>query len=94
MGIYAEKEGKRDLIWKDMTTFRIIAYDIWNLTYIYFCIPEHAIYGVAVLLSCTISALFIKRGTLIQARAYTLALRHFFKILEMKKIPFGKEVYA
>ena len=73
-GIFAEKKGKRDLIWPDMTTAWIIAYDIWNLTYIYFCVPEHATYGISVLLACTIPALFIKKGTWIQARAYTLGV--------------------
>ena len=56
-----------------MTLFWIIAYDIWNFVYIWFCVPEHAVFGFAVLASCTIPSIFIKRGTWIQARAFTLA---------------------
>jgi hypothetical protein len=73
-GIYSDKEGnKKDMLWPDMTTLWIIAYDVWNLAYIWFCVPEHAGFGIAVLLSCTIPSLFIKKGTWIQARAFTLA---------------------
>lgn len=73
-GIFSEKKGKRDLLWPDMTVLWIIAYDVWNLSYIYFCVPEHATYGISVLLACTVPSLFIKKGTWIQARAYTLGL--------------------
>lgn len=74
MGIFADKDNpERDMLWPDMTTFWIIAYDVWNLVYIWNCVPEHAGYGIAVLLSCTIPSLWIKKGTWIQARAFTLA---------------------
>ncbi|MBN2659418.1 MAG: hypothetical protein JXR86_20345 [Spirochaetales bacterium] len=73
-GIFSEKKDKHDLLWLDMTKLWIIAYDVWNLSYIYFCVPEHATYGISVLLACTVPSLFIKKGTWIQARAYTLGL--------------------
>ncbi len=53
-GVFIDKQHKRDLLWPDMTLFWIIAYDVWNFTYIYNCVPEHAFYGLAVLLACTI----------------------------------------
>lgn len=71
--IFIEKNKKRDLLWPDMTVGWIIAYDIWNFAYIYNCVPEHASYGIVVLLACTLPSLFIKKGTWIQARAFTLA---------------------
>jgi len=73
-GIFIEKSKKQDMLWPDMTTFWIIAYDVWNFAYIYFCVPQHAVFGIAVLLSCTIPSLWIKKGTWIQARAFTLAV--------------------
>ena len=73
-GIFIDKQNKKDMLWPDMTVFWIIAYDVWNFSYIYFCVPEHAAFGIAVLLACTIPSLFIKKGTWIQARAFTLAV--------------------
>ena len=73
MGIFIGRDQKKDMLWPDMLWFWIIAYDIWNLVYIWFCVPEHAGYGIPVLLACTIPSLLIKRGTWIQARAFTLA---------------------
>ena len=51
-----------------------IAYDAWNVAYVYNCLADRAWYsGVALLASCTIPA-FMKfgRGAWIQYRAYTL----------------------
>jgi hypothetical protein len=73
-GIFIGKDNNKDLLWYDMTVFWIIAYDVWNFTYIYLCVPEHAAFGIAVLLACTIPSIFIKKGTWIQARAFTLAV--------------------
>lgn len=73
-GIAAEKEDKQDLLWKDMTTYWIVAYSIWNLSYVWFCIPIHSGYAFTHLLAAFIPAFFIKKGTWIQARAYTLAI--------------------
>jgi len=73
-GIFIDHKHKKDMLWPDMTVLWIIAYDVWNFAYIYFCVPEHAAFGIAVLLACTIPSLFIKKGTWIQARAFTLAV--------------------
>jgi hypothetical protein len=73
LGINVTKDNIKDMIWPDMLVFWIIAYDIWNFAYIYFCVPQHTFYNIAVLLSCTIPALFIKKGTWLQARAITLS---------------------
>lgn len=72
-GIGPDATKDRDMVWPGMTTFWIIAYDIWNITFVYLNFPEHAAYHIMVLLSCTIPALFIKKGTWLQARAFTLA---------------------
>ncbi|MEN9918157.1 MAG: hypothetical protein RL662_593 [Bacteroidota bacterium] len=71
-GIFIDKKDKSDLLWADMTVFWIIAYDVWNFAYIYNCIPTSAFFGLAVLLACTIPCLLIKKGTWVQARAFTL----------------------
>jgi hypothetical protein len=71
-GITADNSKWRDMVWPDMTLLWIIAYDVWNWSYICNCIPEHGIMGLIVLLSCTIPA-FYKVGTWLQARSYTLS---------------------
>lgn len=68
-----DKTANKDMVWPGMTAFWIIAYDIWNWTFVYLNFPEHAAYHFMVLLACTIPAYFIKKGTWLQARAYTLA---------------------
>lgn len=72
-GINVTKDKSQDMIWPDMPVFWIIAYDIWNFAYIYFCVPQHTFYNVAVLFSCTVPALFITKGSWLQARAITLS---------------------
>jgi hypothetical protein len=74
LGINVTKDNIKDMIWPDMLVFWIVAYDIWNFAYVYFCVPEHAAYNIAVLFSCTVPALFIKKGTWLQARAITLSV--------------------
>ncbi len=71
-GIFIDKTHKSDMLWPDMTIYWIIAYDVWNFAYIYNCIPTSAFFGLAVLLACTIPCVFIKKGTWVQARAFTL----------------------
>lgn len=75
-GIYVSKKGSKAIIWPDLTLGWIIAYDLWNLSYVYNCLPARAWYsGVALLASCTIPAMFrFARGAWIQYRAYTLTL--------------------
>jgi hypothetical protein len=74
-GIRAGKGRSRDMLWPDMLWFWIVAYDLWNFAYTYNCIPEHSFYaGLALLLSCTIPAFFIKKGAWLQHRAQTLGI--------------------
>ncbi|HPD79856.1 MAG TPA: DUF5692 family protein [Spirochaetia bacterium] len=80
MGIFVDRKHKQqDMIWPDMLWPWIIAYDLWNFAYVYNCVPDHAFYaGLALLLSCTIPAFFIKRGAWLQHRAHTLAFWMMF----------------
>jgi hypothetical protein len=74
-GIRAGKGKSKDMLWPDQLWFWIVAYDLWNFAYTYNCIPDHAFYaGVALLLSCTFAAFFIKKGAWLQHRAQTLAI--------------------
>lgn len=71
-GIIPDRNCKeQDMVWPEMTLFWIIAYDIWNWTFVYLNFPEHASYHIMVLLACTIPA-FFKRSLWLQARAFTL----------------------
>jgi hypothetical protein len=75
VGIYVSKDKTKDLIWADQLWFWILAYDFWNFAYVYNCLGDHAFYaGVALLLSCTIPAFFIKKGAWLQHRAHTLSV--------------------
>ncbi|MBI9100104.1 MAG: hypothetical protein JEY91_16600 [Spirochaetaceae bacterium] len=75
VGIMVSKGKKKDFLWPDQIWIWIIPYDLWNFAYVYNCIPDHAFYaGSALLLACTIPALFIKKGAWLQHRAHTLAL--------------------
>ncbi len=74
-GIFISKDKSKDMIWPDMIWPWIIAYDLWNFAYTYNCIADHSFYcGLALLVSCTIPAFFIKKGAWLQHRASTLAL--------------------
>lgn len=75
VGIFVSKDKTKDMIWPDMIWPWIIAYDLWNFAYTYNCIADHSFYcGLALLLSCTIPAFFIKKGAWLQHRAQTLGL--------------------
>lgn len=80
VGIYAAtRKNSRDMIWPDMLWFWIIAYDLWNFAYIYNCLTANVLYtGVALLLSCTIPALWWAKGAWLQHRAHTLAFWAMF----------------
>jgi hypothetical protein len=74
-GIYISKDKSKDMIWPDMIWPWIIAYDIWNFSYVYNCISDHSFYaGLALILACTIPSFIIKKGAWLQHRAQTLAL--------------------
>lgn len=68
-----DKSKEKDMIWPGMTIFWIIAYDIWNIVYVYLNFPGSTSAQLMVILACTIPALFIKKGTWLQARGFTLA---------------------
>ncbi len=71
--IHADKSKQKDMIWPAMTTFWIIAYDIWNIVFVYLNFPGSATAQAMVLIAATLPSLFIKKGTWLQARAFTLA---------------------
>lgn len=76
VGIFVAQRKSKDVIWGDLTLAWIIAYDLWNFSYVYNCLADRAWYsGVALLASCTIPVFFaFARGSWIQYRAYTLTL--------------------
>ncbi|WDC84793.1 DUF5692 family protein [Caloramator sp. mosi_1] len=79
MGIVISKDKSEDMIWPDQLWFWIIAYDLWNFAYVYNCVSDHSYYaGLALLLSCTIPAFFIKKGAWLQHRAQTLGIWMMF----------------
>lgn len=81
MGIKVAKNKTRDMVWADQLWFWIIAYDLWNAAYCYNSISTRAMYaGMALLVSCTVAELFIKRGVWLQHRAQTLALFGMFSL--------------
>lgn len=70
-----KKDTSKDMLWPDMLWFWIIAYDLWNFSYTYNCLPSHAWYcGFALLLAPTLCAFTVGKGAWLQHRAQTLAL--------------------
>jgi hypothetical protein len=68
-------DGSRDMLWPDMLWFWIVAYDLWNFTYTYNCIPTHSFYaGLALLAAPTLCAFTLGKGAWLQHRAQTLAI--------------------
>lgn len=74
MGIKKDEQKPHDMLWPGMTTLWILAYDIWNITFVYINFPNTVALSFIVLLAPTIAAIWIKKGTYLQARAYTLAI--------------------
>jgi len=64
----------KDMVWPKMAILWIVAYDVWNIVYVYLNFPGSTSAQLMVLLACTIPALFIKKGTWLQARGFTLAV--------------------
>lgn len=80
-GIKVANTSSKDMVWADMGWPWIIAYDLWNISYCYNCIANRSFYaGVILILSCTFSEFFIKRGIWLQHRAQTLALFAMFSL--------------
>ncbi|WP_099346302.1 DUF5692 family protein [Clostridium tertium] len=68
-----DNSKEKDMIWEKMPLLWIIAYDVWNWTFVYLNFPGSASLQFIVILSSTIPAIFIKKGIWLQARAFTLA---------------------
>jgi len=70
-----------DMIWPDQLWFWIIAYDIWNIAYVYNCISDRSMYaGVIILTAATVASVIFKRGAWLQHRAQILALWGMFTL--------------
>lgn len=70
-----KKDKSQDMLWPDMLWFWIIAYDLWNFSYTYNCLPGHAWYcGLALLLAPTLCTFTLGKGAWLQHRAHTLAV--------------------
>ena len=81
MGIRIAKTKSKDMVWPDQLWFWILAYDVWNAAYCYNCIATRGMYsGIALLASCTLAEMFLKRGIWLQHRAQTLALFGMFSL--------------
>jgi len=73
-GIFASSGKKKDMLWPDQIRFWVIAYGVWNISYVYSCAPGNAFYsGFALNIAATVPALFWAKGTWMQNRAATLS---------------------
>ncbi len=74
VGICGTTGKRKDMVWPDQTIMYIIAYAVWNISYVYSCAPGNAFYsGVALNIAPIIPALFWAKGTWMQNRAHTLS---------------------
>lgn len=74
VGIYATRGKRKDMIWPDQTRLFIVAYAVWNISYVYSCAPGNAFYsGLALNMAAVIPAFFWAKGTWMQNRAQTLS---------------------
>ncbi len=81
VGIKVAKNKNQDMVWPDQLWFWVIAYGIWNMSYVYNCIPERSFYaGVALVGASTFAAFVGSRGVWLQHRAQTLALWAMFTL--------------
>jgi Family of unknown function (DUF5692) len=79
VGIFVTKGKYKDMVWTDQLWWWIIAYDLWNFAYLYNSLSDHSFYaGTALLLSCTIPAFFMGKGSWLQHRAQTLGIWMIF----------------
>jgi hypothetical protein len=71
----------KDMVWPDMQWFYIVAYCLWNISYVYNCIPNRAFYAGVILLSLSlIAGLVTSKGVWLQHRAQILALFAMFSV--------------
>ena len=81
VGIRVSNHRFKDMVWPDMQWFYIVAYCIWNLSYVYNCIPNRAFYAGVILLSLSlIAGLVTSKGVWLQHRAQILALFAMFSL--------------
>ena len=74
IGIHGTTGKRKDMVWPDQTLLWIIAYAIWNISYVYSCAPGNAFYsGVALNIAAIIPAILWAKGTWMQNRAHTLS---------------------
>ena len=71
----------KDMIWADQLWFYMISYSLWNISYVYNCIPDRSFYAGVVFLSIALlSGFSIGKGAWLQHRAQTLALFAMFTL--------------
>ncbi len=81
VGIKISKKKSQDMVWADQLWFWVIAYGIWNMSYVYNCIPDRSFYAGVVLIGASTCAAFIgTKGLWLQHRAQTLALWAMFTL--------------
>jgi hypothetical protein len=74
MGLKRDDAAPHDMLWPGMTVGWILAYDIWNITFVYLNFPNTVLFTFMILLAPTLAALFVKKGTWMQGRAYALGI--------------------
>lgn len=74
MTIKRDELQPHDMLWPGMTIMWILAYDFWNLCFVYLNFPNTVAFTLVVIAAPTIAAIFIKKGTWLQARGFTLAI--------------------
>src|SRR3546814_13056044 len=62
------------MLWPGMTLGWIIAYDIWNIMFVYLNFPNTVFFTAAIVIAPTIAAIIVQRGTSMPAREYTVAI--------------------
>jgi len=81
VGIRVSKGKFNDMVWPDMHWFYIVSYCLWNISYVYNCIPNRAFYAGVIILSLSlISGLLTSKGLWLQHRAQILALFAMFTL--------------
>ncbi len=81
VGIRVSNNKFKDMVWPDMQWFYVVAYCIWNISYVYNCIPNRAFYAGVIILSLSlIAGLFTSKGVWLQHRAQILALFAMFSV--------------
>lgn len=73
-GIHGTTGKRKDMVWPDLTMMYVIAYAVWNISYVYSCAPGNVFYSsLALNIAPIIPALFWAKGTWLQNRAHTLS---------------------